>query len=95
MLIWGSILTLVDETHIYLSEHYCISHTLYLLVAVRPRPVASLPSSCGKKQTPERIEYVTESEMEESEFETAQHNRTASLYGSSTSEDDSSSEDDV
>ena len=62
------------------------------VVAVRPRPVPAdlLMYSGDKKHTPERIEYVTESEMEESEFETAQHNQTASIYGSSSSDEESS-----
>ena len=40
----------------------------------------------GPSKTPERIEYVTESEQEESEFEQTQHNLSACLLDVESSE---------
>jgi len=40
----------------------------------------------GASKTPERIEYMTESEQEESEFEQTQHNLSGCLLDNESSE---------
>jgi hypothetical protein len=57
-----------------------------LIVALSPVGSSQIDGATNK--TPERIEYVTESEQEESEFEQTQHNLSASLLD----EEDSDSE---
>ena len=70
-------------------EKMCICYSIIvLIVALKPLPSQTktfeeLYGFDMKKHTPERVEYMTESEMEESEFETARHNRTESVAGSS------------